>query len=545
MLTDMILEEEFEKNGESWYDPQDLEHDLHLAAELGKTLLDRNHELEQALQQMYSTNHEQLQEIEYLTKQVDLLRQMNDQHAKVYEQLDTTARDLEQGNRRLVQDNRLAQQRIQSLTETIDGLQTHMEDLQTQVDELKSAQAERNKREQRRSLGAQSVSCLKELYDLHHDRHLVHDGLPVDGLWSPQGSVCDRDGWQDPEEENVALQRSVQTLQAQIAAERSRREAAERENELTLRENIGLEQRLSLLAGCWTRQKELEAEVEQLRLLWRADCAKSVRRPEQLLLPDTVFFASEEKPSPGQSDTEKKEKVENDEERRRHSRQRSNSDSFLRVTNPDDIRRGHEQLCIRRAEAVKQRGISLLNEVDAQYSALQVKYDELLQRCQQTTDGLSHKAVQTSNSPFASIRTRRRLSSSGALSSLTVVLEDSQQPEYKALFKEIFTCIQKTKEDLSENRRPDRESRNGGSLACSVKAFSLILLKPKYPPPPVTTTFPVELPRASATSSSSLEAGHSGLLQLAAVAPFTLCRIATAGLETTAGAGWLAHGWGV
>lgn len=38
--------------------------DLHLAAELGKTLLDRNHELEQALQQMYSTNHEQLLEIE-------------------------------------------------------------------------------------------------------------------------------------------------------------------------------------------------------------------------------------------------------------------------------------------------------------------------------------------------------------------------------------------------------------------------------------------------------------------------------------------------
>ncbi|KAK5856312.1 hypothetical protein PBY51_007920 [Eleginops maclovinus] len=56
MLSDVILEEEFDKSGEAWYDPQDLEHDLHLAAELGKTLLDRNHELEQALQQMYSTN---------------------------------------------------------------------------------------------------------------------------------------------------------------------------------------------------------------------------------------------------------------------------------------------------------------------------------------------------------------------------------------------------------------------------------------------------------------------------------------------------------
>ncbi|XP_049418153.1 cerebellar degeneration-related protein 2 [Epinephelus fuscoguttatus] len=456
MLTDVILEEEFDKSEEAWYDPQDLEHDLHLAAELGKTLLDRNHELEQALQQMYSTNQEQLQEIEHLTKQVDLLRQMNDQHAKVYEQLDVAARDLEQGNQRLVQDSRLAQQKIQSLTETIEGLQTYVEDLQTQVEELKTAQAERNKRElaeQRRSLGAQSVSCLKELYDLHNDRHLAHDGLHVDGLWSTQGSFYDRDRRQDPEEENVALQLSIQTLKSQIAVERSRREAAERESELTSKENSGLEQRLALLAGCRARQKELEAEVEQLRLLWRADCANSVRRPDQLLLPDTVFFGSDE--TPGQDETE--EKVEKEEDQRRYSRQRCNSDSILRATNPDEIRRGHEQLCIRRAEAVKQRGISLLNEVDAQYSALQVKYDELLRRCQQA-DGPSHKAVQTSNIPFANSRTRRRRSSA-TLSDLMVVLEDGQQqPEYKALFKEIFTCIQKTKEDLRDNRCPGEDS---------------------------------------------------------------------------------------
>lgn len=48
--------------------------DLHLAAELGKTLLDRNHELEQALQQMYSTNQEQLQEIEVINVREELIR---------------------------------------------------------------------------------------------------------------------------------------------------------------------------------------------------------------------------------------------------------------------------------------------------------------------------------------------------------------------------------------------------------------------------------------------------------------------------------------
>lgn len=38
--------------------------DLHLAAELGKTLLERNKELEDSLQQMYIDNEEQVQEIE-------------------------------------------------------------------------------------------------------------------------------------------------------------------------------------------------------------------------------------------------------------------------------------------------------------------------------------------------------------------------------------------------------------------------------------------------------------------------------------------------
>lgn len=51
--------------------------------------------------------------VQYLTKQVDLLRQVNDQHAKVYEQLDVSARELEQSNHKLSLDNRTAQQKIQ------------------------------------------------------------------------------------------------------------------------------------------------------------------------------------------------------------------------------------------------------------------------------------------------------------------------------------------------------------------------------------------------------------------------------------------------
>ncbi|KAK9978244.1 hypothetical protein ABG768_020003 [Culter alburnus] len=434
MLTDVIVEEDFDRNDEElWYSRKDLEHDLHLAAELGKTLLDRNHELEQGLQQMYSTNHEQLQEIEYLTKQVDLLRQMNDQHAKVYEQLDLAARDLEKSNQRLVLDNRTAQHRIQSLTETIDGLQTHMEGLQKQVDELKMSQSKRDLAAVRRSLGAQSMSCLKEIYDLQQDKCLSSESLHEEKSWP---ALDDR---LVKEEETSTLQHTLHNLKLQLAAERARRVEAERETELTVQENSALAERLSLLEGARRRQAELEAEVEELRQLWRSE--SSGARLADALLPDNVFFGVEERVGTGQ------EEEEGLEAEFPQGRRRCSSESYVRGARAEDIRRGHERTCIRRAQAVKQRGISLLNEVDAQYSALQVKYEELLRRCQQGADSLSHKAVQT-----PTVQAQRRRSQATTTTETVCLTDELHQPEYKALFKEIFTCIQKTKEDLSENR---------------------------------------------------------------------------------------------
>lgn len=430
MLTDVIVEEGFAHNEEElWYSRKDLEHDLHLAAELGKTLLDRNHELEQGLQQMYSTNQEQLQEIEYLTKQVDLLRQMNDQHVKVYEQLDLAARDLEKSNQRLVQENRTAQRRIQSLTETIDGLQTQMENLQKQVGELKTSQSRRDFANARRSLVAQSMSCLKEIYDLQQDNS---ESLREERSWP---TLVDR----GLEEDTSTLQHTLKALKAQLAAERARRVEAEQEMELTVQENSVLEKRLNLQEAARCRQAELEAEVEELRQLWRSESS----RPTDTLLPDTVFFALEERVGAGQEEEEESSEFS-------QGRRRCSSESYVRGARADDIRRGHERTCIRRAQAVKQRGISLLNEVDAQYSALQVKYDELLRRCQQGAESLSHKAVQT---PTVDTPRRRSLLTVATTTTETICPADElHQPEYKALFKEIFTCIQKTKEDLSENR---------------------------------------------------------------------------------------------
>ncbi|XP_076856177.1 cerebellar degeneration-related protein 2 [Brachyhypopomus gauderio] len=353
----MIAEEEFEiKEEEPWYDLQDLEHDLHLAAELGKNLLEKNNELEQSLKEMYVTNHEQLQEIEYLSKQMDLLRSINDQHVKLYEQLDMTAGDLEMCNQRLVLDNRLAQLKIEGLTETIVGLQCQVEEVQRELVEQKKAP--RKHTTQNMPKPPQPTSSL--------DLPYWNEQCPTyESSVSPSTSSLD-------EEERAALLHTTRLLQAQLDKERALREAAEQSSVTLARKLSELEPRMALLEGCRARLAELEAEVEE----------------------------------------------------------------------SDQPRCSSAEHCA----GEKCHGVSLLSEVDAQYIALQKKYNELL-RCNRGGPQ-SHKAVQTQI-------TNQQVSPASAdhkCSQVDCTHDSAQMPEYKVLFLEIFACIEKSKEDLKENR---------------------------------------------------------------------------------------------
>lgn len=259
---------------------------------------------------------------------------------------------------------------------------------------------------------------------------------------------------------------SMQVLQSQLAAERSRREGAEREADVLARECGELELRLSLLEGCQVRLAEAEAEVAELRELWRTDGPRNALAGRSL--PDALFLLSPESGGfrcwrGGGQDRLK----------------RCSSERQLRVSEEgdgngeEDGEEGvngvgvgisccrHERACLGRSEVVKQRGISLLNEVDAQYSALQVKYDALLRRCEGgQAQAQSHKAVQTPAGTSASSTASTTGMTTGINASATVsthsvavgVEEDAQLPEYKVLFHEIFKCIQRSKADIMQNR---------------------------------------------------------------------------------------------
>ncbi|XP_049491745.1 cerebellar degeneration-related protein 2-like [Panthera uncia] len=451
--------EDFTEEEEPWYDQQDLEQDLHLAAELGKTLLERNKELEESLQQMYATNEEQVQEIEYLTKQLDTLRHMNEQHAKVYEQLDLTARDLELTNQKLVLESKAAQQKIHGLTETIERLQAQVEELQAQAEQLR---ARREKRERRRTI--HTFPCLKEL----------RTSPRCEDAFRLHSSSLEL-GPRPLEQENERLQTLVGVLRSQVGQERQRKERAEREYAAVLQEYAELERQLCEMEGCRLRVQELEAELLELQQMKQAKTyllGREDHLAEALLAPLTQAPEADD-PQPGSGDdSAAQDGVSSPAASPGHAVRKSCSDTALNAIVAKDPASRHAGNLTLHANSVRKRGMSILREVDEQYHALLEKYEELLSKCRQHGAGVRHAGVQTSR-PISRDSSWRDLrggeegqgearvgekSLSQHVEAVDKRLEQSQ-PEYKALFKEIFSRIQKTKADINATKVKTHSSK--------------------------------------------------------------------------------------
>ncbi|OXB56267.1 hypothetical protein ASZ78_006450 [Callipepla squamata] len=476
MLSADRMEEFQSEEEEPWYDQQDLEQDLHLAAELGKTLLERNKELEESLQQMYATNEEQVQEIEYLTKQLEMLRQMNEQHAKVYEQLDLTARDLELANQKLVLESKTSQQKIQCLTETIEGLQNQVEELQKQVEEMRSLEQlriRREKRERRRTI--HTFPCLKELCSSPRRQRVSLSGKAQDNSSNSHSpSSTNQEFNQKPlEQENERLQAMVDSLRSQVNQEKQRKERVEREYTSVIQEYSDLEQRVCEMEHCKLRIKELEAELlelQQMKQVKKYLLSREDNLSEALLEPlnnapeaDYIDLSEEEGgKSHGPSMTPSP----------NHPVRKSCSDTALNAIVTKDAVSRHEGNYTLHANNVRKRGMSILREVDEQYHALLEKYEELLSKCRQHKDSVRHTGVQTSrpisrDSSFRDFRgegfeLEERKSMEKTISKHVEAVDkrlEQSQPEYKALFKEIFSRIQKTKADINATKVKNKSSK--------------------------------------------------------------------------------------
>uniref|UniRef100_A0A1B6DP59 Cerebellar degeneration-related protein 2-like n=1 Tax=Clastoptera arizonana TaxID=38151 RepID=A0A1B6DP59_9HEMI len=238
------------------------EKDLQLAAELGKTLLERNKELETSLRQHQNVIEDQTQEIEYLTKQTAALREVNDSRLRIYEQLEVSIQDLERANQRLTVDNSADKKHIKSLCAQIDSLESRCEELQKSVDEMTVAQ-ETVRRRQRRSV------CTPDEPVAPKFEMITQNTLPPSCE-----SSCD--------EEVTQLLQQLQESKTQRSKEQRRIQDLEEQTQLLIQENTCLEEQLIMLTQKEEDMKSLQEELTTLEEIRQGHlCRRCLRETDE------------------------------------------------------------------------------------------------------------------------------------------------------------------------------------------------------------------------------------------------------------------------
>lgn len=321
----------------------------------------------------------------------------------------------------------------------------------------------------------------------------------VDSVFSPRyedgfllanpGSV-DLAEQQPAEEENERLRNIVSSLRVAMATERAQRESAEQECATVLHEFERLEQRLLGAEGVQLRVQELEAELQEMQQLRRSRlCLMGGVEDglERLLSDGPETDTPEEGAAPeegGQGETGAARGQQGGGPVRK-----SCSDTALNAIQARDASGRRQGSYALHANGVRKRGMSILREVDEQYHALLEKYEELLGKCRRHEESLCHAEVQTSR-PVSRDPSMKEYSMAcagpsaagagagagpgavagpptptetpstpEALEGISRQVEQVDKrlsqntPEYKALFKEIFSRLQKTKSDMNSKSR--------------------------------------------------------------------------------------------
>lgn len=229
------------------------EKDLQLAAELGKTLLERNKELETSLRQHQNVIEDQTQEIEYLTKQTAALREVNDSRLRIYEQLEVSIQDLERANQRLTLDNSSDKKHIKNLCSQIESLEARCEELQKSLDEMTVTQ-EAARRRKRKSV------CTPDEHETprNHNSEDNSDKLSISKLPLQQVNSSSDD------EEVTQLLQQLQEVRSQRAKEQRKIQDLEEQMSTLVQENASLEEQLTLLQQKEEDMKSLQEELTTL-----------------------------------------------------------------------------------------------------------------------------------------------------------------------------------------------------------------------------------------------------------------------------------------
>ncbi|XP_017875911.1 cerebellar degeneration-related protein 2-like isoform X2 [Ceratina calcarata] len=262
--------------------------DLQLAAELGKTLLERNKELENLLKAHESTIEEQAQEIEYTRKQTAALREVNDSRMKIYEQLEVSIQNLERANHRLIIEHANDSKLIKSKRLTIENLEARIDDLQKKLDEVTN---ERDALVQQKIAdgSTNTIQTQTQLWKapVTHSGSIKQSAALSGQKPSPAVLIN--------EEEVTELLRQLREAQNQRAREQKKVSELEQQLAALLQESNDLEEQLKDWRNKAQAIKNLQEEINTLEEVRQGQlCARCLRGMESRTHDDLFVMLNQE-----------------------------------------------------------------------------------------------------------------------------------------------------------------------------------------------------------------------------------------------------------
>jgi len=383
--------------------------DLELAAEIGKNLLERNKELEVMLKSSHQYLEEQTVKNEFLSKQLETLRELHDNQVRTCEQMESTTLDLQKNNKELQSETAVLRKRYQNLVQTVDCLESKCDEYKTQLEEL---QIERM-RLQREMAGSLSLKLTPK-----------ENGYEL-------GSDDESDDTEKDEKvlgfkkDIEILNERIMKLKRQHSVERQRREELEIELSDLIHENQQLDKELLHFTEQAKVWQELENEASLLTL--SIDNGSEHVRQISESTEDESFVL-----------------VENELDRQSSA---MSDQSEVEILSPS-----HEV-----KSPLKQNSTSFLSELGSQYHELVQKYDSLVKRCKSegivqdiATIPTVQRAIQTSPldevpvQQFGDADTLRQNSASG------------KAREYRQLFAQIYSKLQESKSFTPADKPEER-----------------------------------------------------------------------------------------
>lgn len=444
----------------SWY-----ENDLQLAAELGKTLLERNLELEDELRNALQTQNEQALEIDLLKRQLDVLKNVNESRMRMYEDVDHNSHELEKLNEHLMKEKKSDKGCIYSLTGTVKKLEERCEELQEQQELAMKENRERNRMREKR------IRSVPSLLKMENNEHNFQNGYDYLGFPSLFGSSAAKYlNVRNPVTSEIqSLRENIKKLEVQLSIEQNKRKLAEAETLNVLEDNRMLEERFVNLVE--TKKVAVANKV--------VETVKPEGDKNQKKNSDAICGECGAPRRPTVRD--KNELIEHDLDELPHgkvvrlknggSAYGSRESLHLIGLETDDTTPSlevcsailasdiNDRMCQEEEEATKP-SFSLLGELEEQYRKLVIRYETLVEAKSQrspakldmaTQDNLDKGQTRAGDvvrrpkdlSSIPDSLCRRSLDLSSPLNPLEGHFENGP-PEYKRLFKEIFETLRRS-----------------------------------------------------------------------------------------------------